>query len=174
MTILPAATRVPASTERASVANAPAVTSLLRGLSATGQALATLVKKRWGAIMVQVVVLVALLSLWQIASTTVLVGAALGAIPDGARGFAGADGLGFPTGCTALGEEFQDGGFEFRVLLSGLAATAGVGAEGDDVPVALPLLAPTEGAATGLAGLVGVRGGALGFGFAVGHKGSLW
>jgi ABC-type nitrate/sulfonate/bicarbonate transport system permease component len=69
--ILPAATTVLASTKRASVANTPVVTSLLRGLSATGQAITTLVKKRWGAVMVQIVVLVALLSLWQIASTTV-------------------------------------------------------------------------------------------------------
>ncbi len=69
--ILPAATSVLASTKRASVANTPVVTSLLRGLSATGQSLTTLVKKRWGAVVVQIVVLVALLSLWQIASTTV-------------------------------------------------------------------------------------------------------
>jgi ABC-type nitrate/sulfonate/bicarbonate transport system permease component len=69
--IVPAATRIPAATERASIANTAVVTSLLRGLSATGQALTMLVKKRWGALMIQIVVLVALLSLWQIASTTV-------------------------------------------------------------------------------------------------------
>ena len=69
---------------------------------------------------------------------------------------------------TAFGEEGEDGGFEGCVG-SGLVAAAGITAMLDDVPVLGPLLAPLEGAATGLADLVAVRGGALGFGFAVGH-----
>ena len=48
-------------------------------------------------------------------------------------------------------------------------AAAGVAAILDDVPILLPLLTPGEGAAAGLAELVGMGRGALGFGLAVRH-----
>jgi hypothetical protein len=80
-------------------------------------------------------------------------------------GFGGADGL----VAAAFGEQLKDGGFEGVVGVGGLMATAGVGAIFYVVPVALPLFAPGDGAAAGLAELVGVRGDAFGFVFAVGH-----
>jgi hypothetical protein len=87
-------------------------------------------------------------------------------------GFGWADGLCFVSGRVAFGEEGEDGGFEGSVGCAGCAgvvAATGVAAVLNDVPVLCPLLAPLEGAAAGLADLVFVRGGAFGFGFAVGH-----
>lgn len=80
-------------------------------------------------------------------------------------GFGGAYGL----VAAAFGEEGEDGGFEGYISGSGFVASAGVTAVLDDVPVLRPLLAPRKGAAVGLADLILVRGGAVGFGFAVGH-----
>lgn len=85
---------------------------------------------------------------------------------DGAGGFGGADGL-VPA---ATAEQIEDGLFELLVLCGRLMGAAGVGAEADVVPVALPLFAPGNRAATGGAGLWGVLGGELGWSlFAVGH-----
>jgi hypothetical protein len=88
---------------------------------------------------------------------------------DGLGGFGGADGFVFASGGVAFGEKREDGGFEGCVGGAGLVAAAGVAAVLDDVPVLRPLLAPLEGAAAGLADLVLVRCGALGFGFSVGQ-----
>ena len=73
------------------------------------------------------------------------------------------------TVCGALGEELQDGGFEGGVFLSGVMAAAGFGAILEDVPVAGVLLGPVEGALAGLAEFFFAWGGAVRFGFAVGH-----
>ena len=97
------------------------------------------------------------------------VGAALGSSADEACGFGGADGFVAATGGGAFAEEVEDGGFEGVVEFAGLVASAGVGAELDDVPVALPGFSPGDGAATGFADFLFVRGGAVGFGLAVGH-----
>ena len=82
-------------------------------------------------------------------------------------GFVGADGLvgvGFE-------KELKDGVFEGGVFFSGVAAAAGFAAEFDDVPVLLVFSLPLDEAAAGLAELVFVGSGAVGFGFAVGHLG---
>ena len=50
-----------------------------------------------------------------------------------------------------------------------MVAAAGFAAELEDVPVLLVLLLPLDGAAAALAELVFMRGGAVGFAFAVGH-----
>ncbi len=81
--------------------------------------------------------------------------------------FGGADGL----VATAFGEEREDGCFEGCVRGAGFVTAAGIAAVLNDVPVLRPLLTPFEGAAAGLADLVFVRGGSLGFTFAVGHGG---
>ena len=84
-------------------------------------------------------------------------------------GFGGTYRPGSVTVCLALGEELEDGGFEGDVFFSSVMAAAGFGAEFEDVPVAGVLLGPVEGAFAGLAEFFFARGGAVGFGFVVGH-----
>ena len=84
--------------------------------------------------------------------------------------FGGADGFGFVSVRGAFGEQIEDGGFEGGVLFAGAIAAAGFAAEFNDVPVLLPLLLPLNRTAAGLAELVFMRGGTVGFGFAVGHN----
>ena len=84
-------------------------------------------------------------------------------------GFGGGDGFASVAVCFALGEELQDGCFECCVFFSWAVAAAGFGAVFEDVPVAGVLFGPVEGALAGLAEFFFVRGGAVGFGFAVGH-----
>jgi hypothetical protein len=88
---------------------------------------------------------------------------------DDLRGFRGADSFASVTVCFALGEELEDGGFEGGVLFAGAVAAAGFAAKFEDVPVAGVLFGPVEGALAGLAEFFFVWGGAVGFGFAVGH-----
>jgi hypothetical protein len=84
-------------------------------------------------------------------------------------GFGGADGFASVTVGFAIGEELQDGGFEGGVLFAGVVAAAGFAAIFEDVPVAGVLFGPVEGALAGLAEFFLAWGGAVGFGFAVGH-----
>ena len=63
----------------------------------------------------------------------------------------------------------EDGLLECGAWGGGLLVAAGVAAELDDVPVLGPLFAVGEGAAAGLAEFFFAWGGAVGFGFAVGH-----
>ena len=83
--------------------------------------------------------------------------------------FGGADGLVGVVGGT-LGEEREDGLFEWAVMLGGVVAAACVGTEPEDVPVAGVLFGPADGALAGFAELFFVGGGSVGFGFAVGHR----
>ena len=71
----------------------------------------------------------------------------------------------------ALGQELEDGGLEGGVVLCRAVAAAGFGAEAEDVPVAGDLLGPADGALAGFAEFFFVGGGAVGFGFSVGHSG---
>jgi hypothetical protein len=64
----------------------------------------------------------------------------------------------------------EDGGFEGGVLFTESVAAAGFGAKFEDVPVAGVLLGPVEGALAGFAEFFFVGGGAVGFGFSVGHQ----
>jgi hypothetical protein len=86
-------------------------------------------------------------------------------------GFRWTDGFGSVAVGFALGEELEDGGFEGGVLFSGAVAAAGRGTEFEDVPVAGVLFGPVEGALARLAEFFFVGGGAVGFGFSVGHCG---
>jgi len=85
------------------------------------------------------------------------------------RGFGGADGFASVTIRCALGEEGEDGVFQFGVRNGGFLVAAGVAAVFDDVPVLGPFFLEGEGAAAGLADFFFAWGGAVGFGFAVGH-----
>jgi len=89
-------------------------------------------------------------------------------------GFGGADGFGSVAVCFALGQELEDGGFEGGGLFAGAVAAAGFGAVFEDVPVAGVLFGPVEGALAGFAEFFFVWGGAVGFGFSVGHQRSLY
>ncbi len=71
---------------------------------------------------------------------------------DGSGGFGGADGL----VAAALAKEVEDGLFELLILSGGFVRAAGIRAEFDVVPIALPLLSPGDGAAAGGAGPGGV------------------
>jgi hypothetical protein len=84
-------------------------------------------------------------------------------------GFGGADGFGIVAVGSAFGEEREDGGFEVGVFFVRVVAAAGFAAEFNDVPVLLVFFLPLDGTAAGLAELVFVRGGEVGFVFAVGH-----
>jgi hypothetical protein len=85
--------------------------------------------------------------------------------------FGRADGFASVTVCFALGEELQDGGFEGDVLFAGAVAAAGFGAVFEDVPVSGVLFGPPEGALAGFAEFFFAWGGAVGFGYEVGHWG---
>ena len=97
-------------------------------------------------------------------------GLPLGAVfaGEGACGLGRADGF----AGTALVEEFEDFSFEGGFGRAGFVGATGVRAELYVVPVALPLFAPSDGAAAGGAGFWGGgggRGAVAGGGFAVGH-----
>lgn len=84
-------------------------------------------------------------------------------------GFGGADGFVAVAVGGAFGEESEDGLLECGAWGGGFLVAAGVAAELDDVPVLGPLVAVGEGASAGLAEFFFAWGGAVGFGFAVGH-----
>ena len=107
--------------------------------------------------------------LGSLGASAAIVGFVAGFAGDEFGGFGGGDGFASVAVCFALGEELQDGGFECGVFFSGAVAAAGFGAIFEDVPVAGVLFGPVEGALAGLAEFFFVRGGAVGFGFAVGH-----
>jgi hypothetical protein len=88
---------------------------------------------------------------------------------DEAGCFRGTDGLAAVAVSGALGEEGQDGVFEFGGRCDGFLRAAGFAAELYDVPVLGVLFAEGEGAAAGFAEFFFAWGGTIGSGFAVGH-----
>jgi hypothetical protein len=84
-------------------------------------------------------------------------------------GFGGADGFGLVAVGGAFGEEGEDGLLEFGSGGGSFLVAAGFAAELHDVPVLSPFFLEGEGAAAGLADFFFAWGGAVGFGFAVGH-----